>query len=219
MRLNNGVYGQRQGGTAQMVRIKLPAGSISPEQLDSSGISPRPIHAAGATSPRARTCRSTSSSSTKVTDVMRALGAVGLTTREACGDTVRNVMACHLAGACPHELPRRDPLGRGRVPPLRAQPARPTLAAEVQDQLLRLLHRLRPGDVQRRRRDRRVADPRRRLDEAGFRVYIAGGLGANPHPALALEDFTHAKTCCRRSKPCCGSSIRPATATTSCGPG
>ena len=26
--------------------------------------------------------------------------------------------------------------------------------------------------------------------EAGFRVYIAGGLGANPHPALALEDFT-----------------------------
>ncbi len=26
--------------------------------------------------------------------------------------------------------------------------------------------------------------------EQGFRVFIAGGLGANPHPALALEDFT-----------------------------
>src|SRR5690606_13038015 len=26
--------------------------------------------------------------------------------------------------------------------------------------------------------------------EPGFRVYVAGGLGANPHPALALEDFT-----------------------------
>jgi sulfite reductase beta subunit-like hemoprotein len=26
--------------------------------------------------------------------------------------------------------------------------------------------------------------------ESGFRVYIAGGLGANPHPALALEEFT-----------------------------
>ena len=26
--------------------------------------------------------------------------------------------------------------------------------------------------------------------EAGFRVFIAGGLGANPHPALALEEFT-----------------------------
>jgi sulfite reductase (ferredoxin) len=26
--------------------------------------------------------------------------------------------------------------------------------------------------------------------ESGFRVFVAGGLGANPHPALALEDFT-----------------------------
>ena len=26
--------------------------------------------------------------------------------------------------------------------------------------------------------------------EPGFRVFIAGGLGANPHPALALEEFT-----------------------------
>ena len=34
MRLNNGIYGQRQGGTAQMVRVKLPAGSITPEQFD-----------------------------------------------------------------------------------------------------------------------------------------------------------------------------------------
>src|SRR3954452_13510467 len=34
MRLNNGIYGQRQGGTNQMVRMKLPAGTITPEQLD-----------------------------------------------------------------------------------------------------------------------------------------------------------------------------------------
>ena len=37
MRLNNGIYGQRQGGHNQMVRIKLPAGSITPEQLDMMG--------------------------------------------------------------------------------------------------------------------------------------------------------------------------------------
>ena len=36
-RLNNGIYGQRQGGTNQMVRIKLPAGTITPEQLDLMG--------------------------------------------------------------------------------------------------------------------------------------------------------------------------------------
>src|SRR6266516_3045309 len=33
-RLNNGVYGQRQGGHNQMVRIKVPYGSIQPEQLE-----------------------------------------------------------------------------------------------------------------------------------------------------------------------------------------
>ena len=33
-RLNNGIYGQRQGGRNQMVRIKAPYGSITPEQLE-----------------------------------------------------------------------------------------------------------------------------------------------------------------------------------------
>ena len=33
-RLNNGVYGQRQGGRNQMLRVKAPYGSITPEQLD-----------------------------------------------------------------------------------------------------------------------------------------------------------------------------------------
>ena len=63
MRLNNGIYGQRQGGTNQMVRIKLPAGTITPEQFDM--MAPhrrRRTRAAGATSPPARTCRCTTSS-------------------------------------------------------------------------------------------------------------------------------------------------------------
>src|SRR3954447_11666261 len=33
-RLNNGIYGQRQGGHNQMVRVKVPYGSIEPHQLD-----------------------------------------------------------------------------------------------------------------------------------------------------------------------------------------
>ncbi len=32
-RLNNGIYGQHQGGTNQMVRVKVPYGSMTPEQL------------------------------------------------------------------------------------------------------------------------------------------------------------------------------------------
>ena len=127
----------------------------------------------------------------RVPAVMRDLASVGLTTREACGDTVRNVQGCHLAGACPYEVLDISAVGRGGLPPLPAQPARPAPAPQVQDQLLGLRHRLRPGDVQRRRRHRRP--PARHEDgtvEPGFRVFVAGGLGANPHPALALEEFT-----------------------------
>ena len=37
-------------------------------------------------------------------DIMRRLAAVGITTREACGNSVRNVTACHLAGVCKTEV-------------------------------------------------------------------------------------------------------------------
>src|SRR5436309_1227836 len=36
-RLNNGIYGQRQGGHNQMVRVKVPYGSMLPDQLEMLG--------------------------------------------------------------------------------------------------------------------------------------------------------------------------------------
>src|ERR1700753_572810 len=33
-RLNNGIYGQRQGGHNQMVRVKVPYGSLQPAQIE-----------------------------------------------------------------------------------------------------------------------------------------------------------------------------------------
>src|SRR5580700_10838827 len=36
-RLNNGIYGQRQQGHNQMVRIKVPYGSMDPDQLEMLG--------------------------------------------------------------------------------------------------------------------------------------------------------------------------------------
>src|SRR5438067_12150837 len=37
VRLTNGIYGQRQGGTNQMVRVKIPHGRLTPDQLDALG--------------------------------------------------------------------------------------------------------------------------------------------------------------------------------------
>ena len=130
-RLNQGIYGQRQGGHNQMVRVKIPYGRIDARAARDARLHRRrPTRAAGATSPPARTSSSTSSQLEQAPEVLRLLASVGLTTREACGDTVRNVAGCHLAGACPFEVLDITPVGRGRRPsyflrnPYRPAPAR-----------------------------------------------------------------------------------------------
>ena len=65
-RLNHGVYGQRQGGHNQMLRVKIPHGTAHARAArDVRATSPRRTRAAGATSRPARTCSSTSSSSSR----------------------------------------------------------------------------------------------------------------------------------------------------------
>ena len=190
MRLNNGIYGQRQGGTNQMVRIKLPAGSITPEQLDlMAHLGDTYSRGWGHITTR-QNIQFHYVELTEVPAVMRELAKVGLTSREACGDTVRNVMACHLAGACPHEQLDVTPW------------AEATFEHFVRNPLGQRLPRTFKVNFsgcstdcgQAMFNDVGVVAVTRTLDdgttEQGFRVYIAGGLGATPHPALALEDFT-----------------------------
>jgi len=216
MRLNNGIYGQRQGGTNQMVRIKLPAGTITPEQLDLMGrLSTEFSRGWGHITTR-QNIQFHFVELTRIPALLRELAAVGLTSREACGDTVRNVMACHLAGACPYEKIDvtpwaeavfrhfvRNPLGQ-RLP----RKFKVNFSGCSTDCGQAMFNDVGVVAVSRTNDDGSV--------EQGFRVYIAGGLGATPHPALALEDFTTARICCPPSRPCCASSNRPATATTSC---
>ncbi|MFT3851128.1 MAG: nitrite/sulfite reductase [Ilumatobacteraceae bacterium] len=190
MRLNNGIYGQRQGGTNQMVRVKLPAGSITPEQFDMFAFLSETYSRGWGHITTRQNVQMHYVELRKVPEVMRSLGAVGLTTREACGDTVRNVMACHLAGACPHEHLDvtawaeaafrhlvRNPLGQ-RLP----RKFKINFSGCATDCGQAMFNDVGVVAATRTRDDGAV--------EQGFRVYIAGGLGANPHPALALEDFT-----------------------------
>jgi sulfite reductase (ferredoxin) len=190
MRLNNGIYGQRQGGTNQMVRIKLPAGTITPEQLDLMGdLSTEFSRGWGHITTR-QNIQFHYVELTRVPALMRRLADVHLTSREACGDTVRNVMACHLAGACPHEhldvtpwaeaVYRhfvRNPLGQ-RLP----RKFKVNFSGCSTDCGQAMFNDVGVIAVARQREDGTT--------EHGFRVYIAGGLGATPHPALSLEEFT-----------------------------
>ncbi|MDQ6725972.1 MAG: nitrite/sulfite reductase, partial [Actinomycetota bacterium] len=103
-RLNNGIYGQRQGGTNQMVRVKVPFGSLRPEQLETLAHLVDTYSRGWGHITTRQNIQMHFVQLEKIPEVMRELAAVGLTTREACGDTVRNVMGCHLAGACPFEV-------------------------------------------------------------------------------------------------------------------
>ncbi|HEX9259068.1 MAG TPA: nitrite/sulfite reductase [Acidimicrobiales bacterium] len=190
MRLNNGIYGQRQGGTSQMVRIKLPAGTITPDQLDLMGYLAEEYSRGWGHITTRQNIQMHFVELRRVPELMRHLAAVGLTTREACGDTVRNVMACHLAGACPYEHLDVTPWAEATFRHFVRNPLGQRLPRKFKVNFSGCstdCGQAMFNDVG------VVATSRTRDDgssEAGFRVYIAGGLGANPHPALALEDFT-----------------------------
>ena len=190
MRLNNGIYGQRQGGTNQMVRIKLPAGTITPQQLELMGDLAEQFSRGWGHITTRQNIQFHFVELRRIPDLLRRLADVGLTSREACGDTVRNVMACHLAGACPHEKLDvtpwaeatfrhfvRNPLGQ-RLP----RKFKVNFSGCSTDCGQAMFNDIGAVAVTRTKDDGSV--------ESGFRVYIAGGLGATPHPALALEDFT-----------------------------
>src|SRR5471032_312833 len=91
-RLNNGIYGQRQGGHNQMVRVKVPYGSLSPEQLDMFAYVADTYSRGWGHITTRQNIQFHFVALERVPDLLRDLASVGLTTREACGDTVRNVM-------------------------------------------------------------------------------------------------------------------------------
>ncbi|MGF1597532.1 MAG: nitrite/sulfite reductase [Acidimicrobiales bacterium] len=189
-RLTNGVYGQRQGGTNQMIRVKVPYGSMTPEQLEMMAhVAERYSRGWGHITTR-QNLQFHFIQLELLPDVMELLASVGLTSREACGDTVRNIQGCHLAGACPHEVLDispwaeatyrhfvRNPLGQ-RLP----RKFKINFSGCATDCGQALFNDAGVIAVTRTDDNGRT--------EHGFRLYLGGGLGANPHPALALEDFT-----------------------------
>src|SRR5437588_6136453 len=95
-RLNTGIYGQRQGGHNQMVRVKVPYGSLQPEQLEMlAQIADTYSRGWGHITTR-QNIQFHFVQLEQVPQLLRDIASVGLTTREACGDTVRNIQGCHL---------------------------------------------------------------------------------------------------------------------------
>ncbi|MEA2231671.1 MAG: hypothetical protein QOD83_1487 [Solirubrobacteraceae bacterium] len=102
-RLKQGVYGQRQPDV-QMIRVKLPFGGISPEQMDAFGDVVEkyvPLNKGHIT-----TRQNIQLHHVPLPDAAKAireLSNCGLSSREGCGNTVRNVTGDPWAGVCDDE--------------------------------------------------------------------------------------------------------------------
>jgi sulfite reductase (ferredoxin) len=189
-RLNNGIYGQRQGGHNQMVRVKIPWGGLLPDQLEMMAHLADTYSRGWGHITTRQNIQFHYVQLEKIPEVMRLLGSVGMTTREACGDTVRNVQACQLAGACPYEKLDVTPWAEAAYRHFVRNPLSQRLPRKFKINFSGCA----TDCGQAMFNDAGViATTRTREDgtvEAGFRVFVAGGLGANPHEALALEEFT-----------------------------
>ena len=103
-RLRQGVYGQRQPN-AQMIRVKLPFGGVSPDQLDV--LADVAEHYTPLKKGHITTRQNVQFHHIPLLEaakLIRLLGDHDLSSREACGNTVRNVVCDPFAGVAPGEL-------------------------------------------------------------------------------------------------------------------
>ena len=185
-RLLRGVYGQRQQDV-QMFRIKIPMGLLGPEQLRViADITEQHSRGFGHVTTR-QNIQLHFMQMKDMESSMRALDEVGITTREACGNSVRNVTACELAEVCSGAAFDVSPYAEALVRHFLRHPLSASLPRKFKiafsgcgtDCAYGAIHDL--GFIA------QVKDGQR-----GFKVYAAGGLSTTPQAALTLHDFVPA---------------------------
>ncbi len=189
-RLQHGIYSQRQADV-HMVRVKIPWGGLTAAQLERlADIAASTPRGGGHVTTR-QNVQFHSVPLARVPALLRSLAEVGLTTREACGNTVRNVTVGPCAGVCPEEAfdptPYADAVARFllRNPMSQNLPRKFKIAFSGCDDDTGLLS---IHDIGARALVE-AADPR---GVRGFRILFGGGLGPAPRLAQPLEPFTPA---------------------------
>ena len=185
LRLSRGIYGQRQPGV-QMVRIKLPFGRLTTQQLRriadiSDEYASSNLHAT-----TRQDIQIHHVSLDRTPELWTRLEEDGVTIREACGNTVRNVTASATAGVDPNEPFDVSPYAyetfkyflRNPICQDMGRKFKISFSASDEDTAYAYIHDV--GLI-----------PKIRDNERGFKVYIAGGLGANPYLAVPVYDFLH----------------------------
>jgi sulfite reductase (ferredoxin) len=184
-RLQYGIYGQRQAGV-QMVRIKIPFGGISANQLRRvAELADHYATGVGHVTTR-QDIQLHFVELKNVPTIMRGLAEVGLTTREACANTVRNVTACHLAGVCQGEVFDVTPYAKTVAYHLLRNPLNQSLPRKFKIAFSGCKHDCALTPIH----DIGLLATKRADGAIGFRMVAGGGLGSAPRIAQLLREFT-----------------------------
>ena len=183
LRLVRGIYGQRQSGV-QMVRIKFPFGRITTKQIRrvadiSDEYASSNLHATTRQDIQIHFV-----SLDRTPELWTKLEQDEITTREACGNTVRNITASDTAGIDPKELFDVSPYAhemfryflRNPICQEMGRKFKIAFSSSDDDTAFAFIHDL--GFI-----------PRIKDGKRGFKVVIGGGLGANPTLALLAYEF------------------------------
>ncbi|HTX30278.1 MAG TPA: nitrite/sulfite reductase [Solirubrobacteraceae bacterium] len=183
-RLKQGVYGQRQPDV-QMVRVKLPLGGVSPEQLEAfaDGIEKYVPLRKGHITTR-QNIQMHHVPLPEAAKLIRDLGDAGLSSREGCGNTMRNVTGDPRAGTLEGELFDITPYAGAYVryfvrhPTTQAMPrkVKTAFAATDEDNAITRIHDM-------------AFLPRVRDGVRGVEVRVGGGTSIMPRLAPTLYEF------------------------------
>ena len=187
-RLQHGAYGTRMTNDYAMVRIKLPAGEIYPHQLEKISQLSEQFSIGNAHFSTRENIQLHWVILEDVSEILRGLAEVGLTSREACGNSVRNVMCSPLSGVCPDEEFDSTPYALATARFFLRNPLSQNLPRKFK---FNFTCCEKHGMV--RMVDVGLIPQTRDLDGAiqkGFKIFLGGGLGNKSFVGYQLEEFT-----------------------------
>ena len=187
-RLQHGAYGTRMTDDYAMVRIKIPAGQIYPYQLEKIAQLSEMYSIGSAHVSTRENIQLHWVVLEDVSEIMHGLADVGLTSREACGNTVRNVMCSPLSGVCNDEMFDATSYAIATAKFLLRNPLNQTLPRKFKFNFscCEKHGMIRIADVG-------LIPQIRELDgkkQRGFKIFLGGGLGNKSFVGHQLEDFT-----------------------------
>ena len=186
-RLQFGTYAQRQEGV-QMQRIKIPGGYLTADQLTRLAYAADRYASGFIHFTTREDAQLYYLQLEEAPALLRDLAEVGISTREACGNTVRNITACYRAGVSHTELFNVYPYARALFSYFVRNKFNQNMGRKFKiafegcadDHSALAFHDLGFHAVTREEN----GAPRR-----GFRVYVGGGMGSGPHVAHVYTDF------------------------------